>query len=97
MILGALSDVGGRAYLAQQAQKNPTAFMGLVGKILPTSIAGHDGGPVMVITGVIRADDADQIEHETAPPTIEHEQAPAKDGTDVLIITAFFDRGARLR
>jgi hypothetical protein len=29
MILGALSDVGGRAYLAQQAQKNPTAFMGL--------------------------------------------------------------------
>ena len=27
MVLGALADVGGQAYLAQQAQQNPTAFM----------------------------------------------------------------------
>ena len=38
LILGALSDVGGQAYLARQAEENPVAFMGLVGKILPKDI-----------------------------------------------------------
>jgi hypothetical protein len=36
MILGALFDVGGQAYLAEQAQKNPSAFMSLLSKILPS-------------------------------------------------------------
>ena len=35
MILGALSDVGGQSYLARQAEVNPTAFLTLVGKVLP--------------------------------------------------------------
>ena len=35
MILGALDEVGGQAYLAEQAILNPTAFMALVGKTLP--------------------------------------------------------------
>jgi len=35
MILGALSDVGGQEYLARQAEENPVAFLGLVGKVLP--------------------------------------------------------------
>ena len=38
MILGALSDAhpeGGQAYLCQQAQENPVAFLTLVGKVLP--------------------------------------------------------------
>src|SRR4051812_13091614 len=35
MILGALDDVGGQAYLAEQAQSNPVAFMALLGKVLP--------------------------------------------------------------
>lgn len=35
MILGALSDVGGQSYLARQAEENPTAFLTLVGKVLP--------------------------------------------------------------
>ena len=38
MILGALSEVGGQAYLVQQAFENPVAFMTLVGKILPRDI-----------------------------------------------------------
>ena len=50
MIVGALNDVGGRAYLARQAEKNPNAFMALVGRVLPLNIAGTDGGPVMIIT-----------------------------------------------
>ena len=38
MVLGALSDVGGQSYLARQAEENPQAFMGLVGKCLPKDI-----------------------------------------------------------
>jgi hypothetical protein len=35
MILGALADAGGRAYLVAQAKKNPSAFLTLLGKLLP--------------------------------------------------------------
>lgn len=38
MIEGALSDVGGREYLAQQARENPVAFMSLLGKIIPRQV-----------------------------------------------------------
>ena len=38
MILGALSDVGGQKWLVKQATLNPTAFMGLLGKIIPTQM-----------------------------------------------------------
>src|SRR6266478_6239281 len=35
MILGALDDAGGQDYLAEQAHKNPAAFLALVGRVLP--------------------------------------------------------------
>lgn len=35
MILGALDDAGGQAYLLEQARENPNAFLSLVGKVLP--------------------------------------------------------------
>jgi hypothetical protein len=38
MILGALDDNGGQAYLAEQAQKNPKAFLSLLGRVLPSEI-----------------------------------------------------------
>ena len=38
MILGALSEVGGQAYLVQQALDNPNAFMTLVGKVVPRDL-----------------------------------------------------------
>jgi hypothetical protein len=38
MVLAALSDAGGRKYLAEQAEENPGAFMALVGKCLPKDI-----------------------------------------------------------
>jgi hypothetical protein len=38
MILGALDDAGGQAYLAKQATKNPVAFIALLGRILPTDV-----------------------------------------------------------
>lgn len=43
MILGALDKAGGETYLQAQADKNPTAFLTLVGKVLPLQVAGHDG------------------------------------------------------
>lgn len=42
MILQALADAGGTAYLLTQADKNPNAFLALVGRILPLQV--KDGG-----------------------------------------------------
>ena len=45
-ILTAAQNAGGKggtvAYLEKQAKENPTAFMGLLGKVLPMQIAGTD-------------------------------------------------------
>ena len=38
MIVEALSEVGGVTYLKAQAAENPTAFLGLVGKVLPKEV-----------------------------------------------------------
>ena len=46
MVLGALQDAGGQAYLASQAQANPGAFLSLIGKILPMQVAGKDSAPI---------------------------------------------------
>lgn len=48
MILTALSDVGGAAYLARQAEENPVAFMGLIGKVLPLQIKGDASAPFTI-------------------------------------------------
>lgn len=59
MILGALAGAGGEAYLQRQANENPSAFLTLVGKVLPTTLTGSGGGAlrIEVITGVPRDDD----------------------------------------
>lgn len=45
MILQALSNVGGPEYLQAQAEKNPGAFLTLVGKVLPLQVgADPEGG-----------------------------------------------------
>jgi hypothetical protein len=46
MILGALAAKGGQKYLEKHADENPTAFLTLVGKILPLQVTGKDGGPI---------------------------------------------------
>jgi hypothetical protein len=50
MILGALDKAGGEKYLLEQSSKNPTAFMGLLAKVMPTQITGADDGPVQIKT-----------------------------------------------
>jgi hypothetical protein len=52
MILGALSAKGGQAYFEQQADKNPAAFMALVGKILPTMLTGDPNAPVHTVSRI---------------------------------------------
>ena len=47
MILAALDNSGGIDYLVTQAQDNPTAFMTLVGKVLPLQAdVSHSGNVV---------------------------------------------------
>lgn len=48
MILGALDDAGGQKYLAAQAIENPGPFLALVGKVLPTTLAGDPLNPVKI-------------------------------------------------
>lgn len=38
MVEGALSDLGGRAWLAEAAKKEPAAFMSLIGKLIPRDL-----------------------------------------------------------
>lgn len=48
MILTALDDSGGVEYLKRQADENPTAFLTLIGKVLPMTIAGSgDQGQIV--------------------------------------------------
>jgi len=59
MILCALNNKGGAAYLEEQADANPVAFMALVGKVLPMTVQGDANNPLTftITTGVPRADD----------------------------------------
>lgn len=47
MILTALDKAGGAQYLLAQAQTNPNAFLTLVGKVLPMTVAGDPENPLM--------------------------------------------------
>lgn len=46
MILKALTDCGGIEYLKRQAESNPSAFMTLIGKVLPLQVAGDESSPI---------------------------------------------------
>jgi hypothetical protein len=48
MILGALEQKGGVEYLVKQADQNPTAFLTLVGKVLPMTVAGDPDKPLQL-------------------------------------------------
>ena len=52
MILAALDNVGGIKYLQKQANENPTAFMTIVGKVLPLTLAGDPNAPSKTYTTI---------------------------------------------
>ena len=55
MILGALNGAGGEAYLLEQAKNNPNAFLSLIGKVLPMTVAGDEDNPLQLhVTAIER-------------------------------------------
>jgi len=48
MVIKALDKAGGVDYLVEQADKNPAAFLTLVGKVIPLQVTGENGGPIAV-------------------------------------------------
>jgi hypothetical protein len=47
MIVQALENKGGVEYLERQADANPTAFLTLVGKVLPLQVSGDPDNPLI--------------------------------------------------
>jgi hypothetical protein len=47
MVFGALEAKDGQAWLEKQMDKNPVAFMTLLGKFVPTTLAGDPEAPVV--------------------------------------------------
>jgi hypothetical protein len=58
MILGALDDAGGQDYLRRQSAENPTAFLTLIGKVLPSEINANHSGVVTLESLVTASLDA---------------------------------------
>jgi hypothetical protein len=48
MIIAALTGAGGTKYLTTQARENPAAFLSLLGRVLPLTLTGENGGPLVV-------------------------------------------------
>ncbi len=57
MVLAALDKAGGVKYLTARARDEPRAFLALLGRVLPLQVTGDGGGPVLVVTGVLRDGD----------------------------------------
>lgn len=52
MILEALDQKGGVKYLVAQADSNPVAFLTLVGKVLPMTVATDPDNPIEMVTTI---------------------------------------------
>ncbi len=48
MILGALAEGGGQAWLVEQMSVSPAAFLTLIGKVLPLQVTGATGGALVI-------------------------------------------------
>jgi len=91
MILGALDDAGGQAYLAEQAEKNPVAFLALVGRLLPREPINPPPAKITLDFGferrpLPRSDIAPQVVNSAAvtrpillPPCID-DRSPLRSG-----------------
>ena len=54
MVLAALDQAGGVEYLTERANdpRTASAFLTLVGKVLPMQVTGADGGPVQTVARI---------------------------------------------
>jgi len=71
MIIGALSQVGGQAYLAERAITHPVAFLALIGRVLPLQVAAAGDRPLVV--DFKWADEVETTAAEAQPRTIDVE------------------------
>jgi hypothetical protein len=82
MILTALNQAGGAEYLAKRAEDCPTAFLALVGRVLPMQVTGANGQALAVDFrwAEPEADTADSIiqRPHTDALTIDGEIAPTE-------------------
>ena len=63
MVERALHDVGGAQYLARQAEENPVAFLGLVGKVMPMQLIENADANTLTALHLIAARQiADQMQ-----------------------------------
>jgi len=81
MIRGALEDVGGREYLAQQAIENPVAFLGLLRPFIPREViadvavhaaskAAHDEIIAIMRHGAITVDQQGRVDCSAPAPEV---------------------------
>jgi hypothetical protein len=61
MIVGALDEVGGKDYLVKLATENSTAFVSLIGKVLPLQLTGDKDSPVVIKLVQFNADDSNTV------------------------------------
>jgi hypothetical protein len=69
MVCKALNMVGGEKYFARQAEKNPAAFMALVGKVMPLQVQASGGG-AMLLEQLALAAQALRERAQIAPPAL---------------------------
>lgn len=53
MILTSLSKAGGVEYLVKQAKESPTAYLSLVGKVLPLQVKQDGDDPKVPVTRIV--------------------------------------------
>lgn len=46
LIVEALDNLGGASYLEETARSHPSAFLALLGKVMPVQLTGADGGAI---------------------------------------------------
>ena len=56
MILTALEEAGGVDYLKRQATENPSAFLTLIGKIIPGEVKAEIGNTITIVMDAVDAD-----------------------------------------
>ena len=57
MILQSLDKVGGVNYLQKQATNNPNAYLSLIGRVLPLTVAGDKENPLNLVIGTLKCKD----------------------------------------
>ncbi len=65
MLRVALNQVGGVDYLARQANENPVAFLGLIGRIIPQEVRADINGNQTITVNIMRFSEESLIDDIT--------------------------------